>query len=245
MKKGPKQKIFVGDVFTTTNYDSCTVESYEGIYNILVRFTDGTLVKTESSALMKGCVRNPNHPTICGLGYSGVGEYSSKTHPKIYQTWRSMFFRCYESLEHNPTYEECYVSITWYNFQNFADWFIKNSVESWELDKDILVKSNKEYGPDTCCFVPKELNNIFRDKRKSGSSLPAGVSKLPSGNYQSHSSLGGQKVYLGSFNTVEGAKKAQQDFVRTKVCKLLDKYFEKMSPKLRNSLYYFIYDDGE
>ena len=36
---------------------------------------------------------------------------------------------------------------------------------TWEevmnLDKDILIKGNKLYSPNTCCFVPKRLNILF------------------------------------------------------------------------------------
>lgn len=49
-----------------------------------------------------------------------------------------------------------------YFFSNFAEWFDKHHVEGWELDKDILVSGNRTYSPETCCFVPHEINVLFR-----------------------------------------------------------------------------------
>ena len=48
-------------------------------------------------------------------------------------------------------------------------------MEGWQLDKDILIKGNKIYSPDTCCFVPSEINNLFVGCNKSRGSLPIGV----------------------------------------------------------------------
>ena len=47
----------------------------------------------------------------------------------------------------------------------------------WELDKDILVKGNKIYSPDTCCFVPKEVNTVFTKRQSKRGDYPIGVIK--------------------------------------------------------------------
>ena len=36
--------------------------------------------------------------------------------------------------------------------------------ENYELDKDLLTEGNKVYGPETCLFVPKVVNNFFTQK---------------------------------------------------------------------------------
>ena len=76
-----------------------------------------------------------------------------------------MLIRCYnkKDLEKNPTYKNTTVCIEWCNFQNFAQWFEKNYIDDWALDKDILVKGNKVYSPETCCFVPREINEVFKN----------------------------------------------------------------------------------
>ena len=103
---------------------------------------------------------------IYGIGFIGVGNYKSRNktgHTKAYNAWAAMLQRCYDSKLHlrNPTYKECSVIEEWYNFQNFAGWFEKNYIDGYQLDKDLLIKGNKIYSPETCCFVPKEINLIL------------------------------------------------------------------------------------
>ena len=37
----------------------------------------------------------------------------------------------------------------------------------WELDKDILEKGNKTYSPETCCFVPRVINSLYKTNYKN------------------------------------------------------------------------------
>lgn len=78
--------------------------------------------------------------------------------------WCRMIRRCYSDNLHkqHPTYSDCSVCEDWLFFSNFAEWFDKHHVEGWELDKDILVSGNRTYSPETCCFVPHEINVLFR-----------------------------------------------------------------------------------
>ena len=34
------------------------------------------------------------------------------------------------------------------------EWFDKNYIEGWHLDKDLIVKGNKVYSPTTCMLPP-------------------------------------------------------------------------------------------
>lgn len=44
-----------------------------------------------------------------------------------------------------------------------------------ELDKDILLKNNKIYSPDTCVFVPQRINALFVSANKIRGEFPVGV----------------------------------------------------------------------
>ena len=68
------------------------------------------------------------------------------------------------------TYEKCSVCEEWHNYQKFLlNGFAKNyyeiAQERMEIDKDILVKNNKIYSPDTCVFVPRRINSLLIKKR--------------------------------------------------------------------------------
>lgn len=65
---------------------------------------------------------------------------------------------------------------------NFVAWCKSqigyNSVDDYgkpfALDKDILIKGNTRYSPDTCVFVPREINNLILSNRKVRGDLPIG-----------------------------------------------------------------------
>ena len=50
-------------------------------------------------------------------------------------------------------------------FQEYGQWFDDNYYEikgeRMALDKDILVKHNKIYSPETCIFVPQTINCMW------------------------------------------------------------------------------------
>jgi hypothetical protein len=52
--------------------------------------------------------------------------------------------------EHYKYYKDVKICEEWYNFQNFAEWFENNynpeTMQSWQLDKDILVKILNDLG---------------------------------------------------------------------------------------------------
>lgn len=102
-----------------------------------------------------------------GVGYIGEGAYKisfKRVFYPHYIYWRTMMKRCYSDHFHTqfPTYKDCSVVKDWHNFQNFAKWYDENYYEIGEemmhLDKDILVKGNKVYSPETCVFVPQSIN---------------------------------------------------------------------------------------
>lgn len=82
-----------------------------------------------------------------------------------FRVWRNMLKRCNEKWqERYPTYAGCTVSEGWHTFSAFKDWMMAQDWEGLELDKDILIKGNKVYGPDTCVFVTKTVNSFTLDR---------------------------------------------------------------------------------
>ena len=81
----------------------------------------------------------------------------------FYRKWCDMLKRCYSLKWHkqNPTYIGCFVCPEWLYFSKFRLWMENQKWKGMELDKDLLVKGNRGYGPDTCCFIPKAINSLF------------------------------------------------------------------------------------
>lgn len=232
----------VGEAYLSNEGYKMTIIAYNGAFDCDIQFDSGLILKNlEFNNIKRGAVKNPFHPYIFNIGYLGKGNYKSRVDKKdtvVYTTWRNMMARAYtlRYQEKHPTYISCSVDERWHNFQVFAEWFEKNYIEGWELDKDILVKGNKIYSPETCCFVPKEINYLFIKCDSKRGKYPIGVTKI--GNrFTSQISKGvnGHK-YLGLFKTPEEAfrayKKEKEDYAR----ELADKWVHKISIKVYNAL---------
>ena len=107
-----------------------------------------------------------------------------------YIAWKGMIWRCYcSSSNKTKWYMDCYVCEEWLVFSNFRKWFKEQSdyKDGYCLDKDILVKDNKIYSPDTCCFVPQEINTAILLRKGDKYNLPHGVSfNKRNGKYIGH-----------------------------------------------------------
>lgn len=101
-----------------------------------------------------------------------------------------MRFRVEKEADYNK--RETYRGVTccdeWLDFQNFAEWYDQVSngqffKRGWHLDKDILCwgLSTKKYSPETCLFLPKDINNILVNRANDRGAYPIGVTKSGKG----------------------------------------------------------------
>lgn len=106
-------------------------------------------------------------------GKGGKSHYKACPY---YQRWINMIKRCYKTELEGASYADKYVSDEWVRFSKFKAWMETQNHEGLQLDKDILVPGNKEYGPNTCCFVPMYVNNcLIASNPDKKSDLPFGV----------------------------------------------------------------------
>ena len=127
--------------------------------------------------------------------------------------WSSMLKRAYSQKYHaeKPTYSDVTVCKEWHSFSVFRAWWLANYRDGFQLDKDLLVVGNREYGPDGCIYIPSRLNSFTEDCGASRGELPIGVSIYkPTGKYQSSCSnpITGKNHNLGYFTTPEAAHNA-------------------------------------
>lgn len=163
---------------------------------------------------------------------------------KALRVWYGMKDRCYNSQVHDkcPTYIGCSVCDEWKVFANFEAWFNHHYVEGWSLDKDILVKGNKEYGPNTCCFVPQDINQLFTKRKKKDKDMPTGVKRCLTQGENSKSfytsiGKGRKSIYLGRFDTKEEAFAVYKTEKERYIKELADKYKDRLDPKVYEILY--------
>lgn len=192
-------------------------------------------------------VKDPMLPTICGIGYIGIRK-SNKLRPsksQAYRVWLNMLKRCYDSgvQEKRPTYKGCSVCKEWHCFATFEKWYSDNVPnEDWCLDKDILIKGNKEYAPDKCCFVPNEINVLFTKRQNKRGFTPVGVQYCESTRrfkecYKATISKGKEKQYIGVFKTFEEAFYAYKETKEEWIKEVAYKWKDQLEPKVYEALY--------
>ena len=234
-----KGKMETGSKYKVNCETSLTIVEDLGWDNVIVRFDSGYVTKTQRSSILKGTVKDKLFRSVCGVGYLGDGEYSRVDHKIAYQTWVDMLKRAYTEKKGRCNYFGVTVCEEWHNFQSFAKWChsqdffnIKDkNGKRYDLDKDILVKGNKIYSPETCCFVPSEINCLFiRNKRFRGK-YPIGVTKI--GKYfTARLSKGfGNRVLLGTFKTELEAFSAYKQAKELYLKELAEKYRNKVCYK--------------
>lgn len=107
---------------------------------------------------------------------------------RIYNMWVHMIRRCYskEVQEKHPTYKDCtmqkellYLStfVSWIEQEeHYKDFLIDHSARKWSIDKDILIKGNKEYAIGKIKLVTLSENskdsNSRTDHTKCGKKEP-------------------------------------------------------------------------
>lgn len=217
----------VGLRFTTNEGYIAEITEYFNSNNCTILLNDGNTIHNINYKNLKiGVIRNHFHKSIYNVGYLGIGKHRTKEckkPTKVYNKWFGIMERCYSEKYHKkqPTYINCSVDERWHNFQVFGDWYDENYnpeyMQGWALDKDILVKGNKIYSPETCCFVPQEVNNLFNTRDNCRGTLPIGVLKCGK-KYSAGFTRGGVSVHLGVFNTPTEAfevyKTAKEEYIK-------------------------------
>lgn len=134
---------------------------------------------------------------ICAVGkphktYTVVDGISRMT--PLYNTWFDMYQRCTSerSKSKRPHYRDTKLHKDWYIFKNFAEWAEKQvgygltglDGHTFQIDKDLLGKGDV-YSPESCCFLPKEVNAFLKRNRSVRNSTGfTGVSLLPNGKFR-------------------------------------------------------------
>ena len=242
-----------GETNKNINGQLMKIIKYNNYSDIVVEFDDKykTIVKCQYGMFKNGKLGNPNDNTVYNIGRLGQGKYKSKFNKKQtiqYQYWFDMMKRCYSKEYHKrfPTYKDCSVCEEWHNFQNFGKWFDENYYtienETMALDKDILVKGNKIYSPETCVFVPQRINSLFLKRNKSRGKYPIGTTyNKRDKKYESCCHMYKNNRYtrhaIGNFDTPTEAFTAYKTFKEQYIKQVANEYKDKIPKKLYDAMY--------
>jgi hypothetical protein len=215
------------------NNQGCLMKivEYNKADDIIVEFQDKYRAKVHAAyrEFENGEVKNPYYPSVYGVGVTG-NKYPTRigkgNQIKEYSIWKTMLIRCYdeEYKTKHPTYKDATCCNEWLLFENFYEWLHSQenfdkwlNGERWNLDKDILIKGNKVYSPNTCCLVPPNVNNLFIKNDANRGNCPIGVCKKDDG-YGSYCNNYKKREFLGYHDTEVGAflayKKRKEQIIK-------------------------------
>lgn len=205
---------------------------YNSNSDILVEFQDEhkAQVKTNYASFEKKSVKNPYYPSVFGVGKPG-NKYPCKIkneYTKEYRAWQNMLGRCFKKSY--DTYDDVTCCDEWLLYDNFYEWLHSQenfdkwlNGDKWCLDKDILIKGNKIYSPDTCCLVSFDVNVLFVKRNKMRGDLPIGVhydytsSKIYAASCHLNN---GKTKKIGRYNTPKEAFYAYKEFKENLIKKI-------------------------
>lgn len=187
------------------------------------------------------CYYDKKRVGIIGIGITDIAvDKHDKKEYKKYTLWRNMIVRVNKYDKSRPLYKGCTVCKEWHTYSIFKDWVEDSDngyKDGYHLDKDILVKGNKKYSPETCCFVPSEINVLFTKRQRFRGNYPIGVCFDGYGFISSLSTSEGCK-YLGYYTTPLEAFNAYKTAKEKYIKELAEKYFQegKITEKVYNAL---------
>jgi hypothetical protein len=147
---------------------------------------------------------NDHTYSVYNIGTNGV-PCKSLGNTIIYEAWSGMKRRCTDEKykKRQPTYVDVDASSEFKDFTKFHDWWYKqagHSIPDIQLDKDLLIKGNKIYSPETCLLIPSFVNVFLVKSDATRGGCPIGIDRQ--GTYKD----GGNKyrARVSDYNPVTG-----------------------------------------
>lgn len=214
---------YIGKVYRTNNYgDVKIIEFYNKSYVKVVFLNTMSEKFTSISTLKKGSLKDKQAPSILGFGIVGEDIPSrGGIQDRAYGAWHSMLQRCLcENTQRKyPTYIGCTVHDDWRYYQNFKKWFysqVGSDMSDYQLDKDLLVRGNTLYSPETCCLLPRSINNYLSLLPVYGCTQSISF-KTRTKQYMAVTSQKRDKINLGDYRTYKEAFIALKTFKQDKM----------------------------
>lgn len=245
LKSGQFQKPYnrVGEVYISNEGYNLKIIQYNSSVDVSVEILEsGDIISNlQYDNIKRGAVKNPMKISVCDIGFYGIGDYKTTDNKIIYKAhkiWNNMLHRCYSEKRGDRcgSYKNVTVCEEWCNFQNYAKWYEDNYIEKWQVDKDILIKGNKIYSPETCCFVPGEINNLFLKSNSIRGELPIGV-HMDGSNFRASVKIAGKVKGLKRCNTPEEAFGIYKEEKEKNIKQIADKWKGQIANNVYEALY--------
>jgi len=239
---------YEGVVFPTSNFGDVVVIKYTNNRKITVKFLDTSYVRDVRLVdLQRGEVRDYAVPSVYNVGVFDMHDFKNETKTQEYSLWSGVLERCYSKInsKYLKNYKDCEASECFKYYSKFKKWCNTqvgfNSKDdkgnSFHLDKDILIKGNKIYSEDTCCFVPQEINCLFINSKSARGDNPVGVhQKNRNEKFGATCSIGGCQKFLGYYSTTEEAFQAYKETKEAYIKEVANKWKDQIDSRVYEAL---------
>ncbi len=174
-----KMAIQVGQTYKSKSCGSFEVIQIKTYKKMKVRFIDtGFETWAQGGQIKDGRISDKLSPTVYGIGILGLIN-EPVVGVKSYKIWHAMLQRCYSekatTRQRSRTYNDVSVCEEWLLYTNFKDWFDIHYIEGYCLDKDLAILGCREYNPNSCSFIPNDINCLLLRSDKNRGDFPLGV----------------------------------------------------------------------
>ena len=200
---------YLGKTFQSNNHGCFKIVGYTSSTKVDVVFLEtGFKTTTHIALITRGEVKDCFKPTVQGFGIIGTENVRDNEGVilETYRKWESMIGRVYSKsvkTDVNNPYFSTSISEDFRWFKDFRSWCEKQigfGNQGWHLDKDILIKGNKVYSEDTCCFVPPEINTLILKADRIRGKYPIGVYEdKQAGKFKVRISVEGKHKHVGRY----------------------------------------------
>ena len=218
--------------------------------NVVIQFLKtGFETVVQLGHIKSGKVKDKHLPSVYGVGVLGTKypTMANGRNTKEYDLWKSMLRRCYSdtSKKKHPAYEGCEVSDNFKYYEYFYEWCHKQvgfgvvgNGNSFQLDKDLLIKGNKLYSEDSCVFIPADVNLVLTKRTSSRGQHLIGVHwhKRDKAFIAQVNKNKGKQEHLGYFNTELEAFNAYKQAKENYIKELANKWKGRVDPRAYEAL---------
>lgn len=231
----------VGEVFENTKGESYEVLEQLGTSKFKIKFIDsGYETKVGKINIEIGQIKDRSNlnkfKDVSGFDHSqnkyvsGVNKTAKALAAengllKEYNIWSNIVSRC--NRGYAKLHEDFYTFDSWLGWAKEQKGFMEKDGNDniFQLDSDLFSTDEKMYSPNTCVFIPREINGICKPNMiRSG--LPRGVFPLGGKvkSYKVSIRIDGITKHIGNYKTIEEASAVSKQARLDRVVHLEIKY---------------------
>lgn len=170
-----RSEVVIGQTYTTPNDEQYQVIKSIDDARYLIRFTKSDNYQIADISVFNTIrLRDYSQRPIFVVGYA-IGTFdnpvilSDNSRECSHKTWYQMMTRCYKNGG-IKSYKDVTVCDKWHNYMDFRTWYLQNcdldNPQNFALDKDLFGSEYKVYSPETCCFLPQEINSALKGLKR-------------------------------------------------------------------------------